>query len=50
MFEISILTWESFTAECNMQNCNNGIMELLKVLRKTMHHKDATIFHYVPDT
>ena len=26
---------------------NNGIMVLSKALRKTMRHKDATIFHYV---
>ena len=30
--------------ECNR---NNGIMVLLKALRKTVRHKDATIFHYV---
>ena len=33
--------------QCNLHNCNKGIMVLLKALRKTMHHKDATIFHYV---
>ena len=25
---------------------NNGIMVLLKTLRKTTRHNDATIFHY----
>ena len=35
---MSVLTWESFIVECKR---NNGIMVLLKPLRKT----DATIFH-----
>ena len=39
-----VLTWESFIVECKH---NNGIMVLLKMLRKTVRHKDATIFHYV---
>ena len=32
---------------CGMQTqqWNNGIVK--KTLRKTVHHKDATIFHYV---
>ena len=38
---------KSFTVECNLRNRNNGIIVLLKALRKTMCHKDATIFHYV---
>ena len=37
-----MLTWESFIVEFKR---NNGIMVLLKTLRKTVHHKDATIFH-----
>ena len=37
-----MLTWESFIVECKR---NNGIMVFLKTLRKTVHHKDATIFH-----
>ena len=41
---MSVLTWESFIVECKR---NNGIMVLLKTLRKTVRHKDATIFHYV---
>ena len=41
---MSVLTRESFIVECK---CNNGIIVLLKTLRKTVHHKDATIFHYV---
>ena len=40
---MSVLTWESFIVECKR---NNGIMVLLKTLRKTMGHNDATIFHY----
>ena len=40
---MSVLTWESFIVECKR---NNGIMVLLKTLRKTMRHNDATIFHY----
>ena len=40
---MSVLTWESFTVECKR---NNGIMVLLKTLRKTTRHNDATIFHY----
>ena len=34
----------SFIVECKR---NNGIMVLLKTLRKTVHRKDATIFHNV---
>ena len=41
---MSVLTWESFIVE---RKCNNGIMVLLKMLRKTVGHKVATIFHYV---
>ena len=41
---MSVLTLESFIVECKR---NNGIMVLLKTLRKTMCHKDATTFHYV---
>ena len=41
---MSVLTWESFIVECKR---NNGIMVLLKTLRKTVRHKDATIIHYV---
>ena len=41
---MSVLTWESFIVECKR---NNGIMVLLKTLRKTVRHKDTTIFHYV---
>ena len=37
-----VLTWESFIVECKR---NHGIMVLLKTLRKTLRHKDATIFH-----
>ena len=37
---MSVLTWESFIVECKR---NNGIMVLLKTLRKTMRHNDATI-------
>ena len=40
---MSVLTWESLIVECKR---NNGIMVLLKTLRKTMHHNDPTIFHY----
>ena len=32
-----------FIVECKR---NNGIMVLLKSLRKTTRHNDATIFHY----
>ena len=39
---MSVLTWESFIVECKRKN---GIMVLLKTLRKTVRHKDATIFH-----
>ena len=39
---MSVLTWESFIVECKR---NNGIIVLLKTLRKTVRHKDATIFH-----
>ena len=39
---MSVLIWESFIVECKR---NNGIMVLLKTLRKTVRHKDATIFH-----
>ena len=41
---MSVLTWESFIVECKR---NNGIMVLLKAFRKTVRHKDVTIFHYV---
>ena len=44
---MSLLTWESFMVECNLRKRNNGIMVLLKALRKTMRHKDETIFYYV---
>ena len=47
MLKMCVLTWESCTTKCNQRNRNNGIMVLLEVLRKTMRHKDATIFHYV---
>ena len=40
---MSMLAWESFIVECKR---NNGIMVLLKTLRKNVRHKDATIFHY----
>ena len=40
---MSVLTWESLMVACNLRNCNNGIMVLLKALCKTAHHKDATI-------
>ena len=39
---MSVSTWESFIVECKR---NSGIMVLLKSLRKTVRHKDATIFH-----
>ena len=39
---MSVLAWKSFIVECRR---NNGIMVLLKTLRKTMRHKYATIFH-----
>ena len=38
---------KSFMVKCNLRNRNNGIMVLLKALRKTVRHKDVTIFHYV---
>ena len=41
---MSVLTWESFIVKCKR---NNGIMVLLKALRKTVRHKDVTIFHYL---
>ena len=47
MLKMCVLTWESCTTKRNQRNRNNGIMVLLEVLRKTMRHKDATIFHYV---
>ena len=51
MLKMSRMTWKSYTIEHNLRNCNNGIMVLLKASRKTMCHKDATIFrnmHCVP--
>ena len=39
---MAVLTWESFIVECKR---NNGIMVLLKTLRKTVRYKYATIFH-----
>ena len=41
-----MLKWKSFTVECKR---NDGIMVhvLLKTLRKTVRHKDATIFRDV---
>ena len=39
---MSVLTWESFIVKCKL---NNEIMVLLKMLCKTVRHKDATICH-----
>ena len=39
---LNVLAWESFIVECRR---NNGIMVLLKTLRKTVRHEDATTFH-----
>ena len=43
---MTVLTWESFIVECNR---NNGIMVLLKALRKTVRHKmqQYSIMHIV---
>ena len=41
---MSVVTWESFIVECKR---NNGIVVLLKTLRKTVRHKVAAIFHCV---
>ena len=46
MLKISVMTWKSYMTKRNLHKCNNGIVVLFKVLRKTMCHKDTTIFHY----
>ena len=44
---MSVLTCKNYMMECNLHNHNSIIIVLLKELRKTMRHKDATMFLYV---